>query len=135
MKWRRQSCFHEFLAFYSSGENRARIAGASLYFPQKDRKPKLTAGSVFPCLSCYNEARAQQQKEEIMATVLEELRKIVERLPLDRQQRVLEFAQRLTQADEASASLSLPTTPLPPGTPGSTLLQLRFLSSREDVEG
>ena len=30
--------------------------------------------------------------------------------------------------------LSLPTTPLPPGTPGNALLQLRFLSSREDAE-
>jgi len=69
-----------------------------------------------------------------MATVLEELHKIVERLPLDRQQRVLEFAQRLTQADDVSVPLSLPTTPLPPGTPGSALLLLRFLSSREDVE-
>jgi hypothetical protein len=30
--------------------------------------------------------------------------------------------------------LSVPTTPLPPGTPGSALLQMRFMSSREDAE-
>ena len=69
-----------------------------------------------------------------MATISEEISKIVERLSLDRQQKVLEFVQKLTQADQTSTPLSLPTTPLPPGTPGSTLLQLRFLSSREDVE-
>ena len=69
-----------------------------------------------------------------MATISEEISKIVERLSLDRQQKVLEFVQKLTQTDQTSTPLSLPTTPLPPGTPGSTLLQLRFLSSREDVE-
>lgn len=69
-----------------------------------------------------------------MATVLEEIHKLVERLPLDRQQRVLEFAQNLTKTDQASIPLSLPTTPLPPGTPGTALLQMRFVSSREDAE-
>ena len=69
-----------------------------------------------------------------MATISEEISKIVERLSLDRQQKVLEFVQKLTQTDRTSTPLSMPTTPLPPGTPGSTLLQLRFLSSREDVE-
>ena len=69
-----------------------------------------------------------------MATVLEEIHKLVERLPPDRQQRVLEFAQKLTQIDQSSIPLSLPTTPLPPGTPGTALLQLRFMSSREDAE-
>ena len=33
-----------------------------------------------------------------MATILEEISKIVERLPLDRQQKVLEFVQKLTWA-------------------------------------
>lgn len=69
-----------------------------------------------------------------MATVLEEINKLVERLPLDRQQKVLEFAQKLTQTDQTSIPLSLPTTPLPPGTPASALLQMRFMSSREDAE-
>ena len=69
-----------------------------------------------------------------MASVLEEIHKVVERLPVDRQQRVLEFAQRLTQADQTIVPLSLPTTSLPPGTPGSALLQMRFMSSREDAE-
>ena len=69
-----------------------------------------------------------------MATILEEISKIVERLSPESQQKVLEFVQKLTQADQTSTPLSLPTTPLPPGTSGSTLLQLRFLSSREDVE-
>ncbi len=68
-----------------------------------------------------------------MATTLEEIRKVVERLPLDQQQKVLEFAQGLIQTYQTSASLSMPTTPLPPGTPGSALLQLRFRSSREDA--
>ncbi len=69
-----------------------------------------------------------------MATISEEISKIVGRLSPNHQQKVLEFVQKLTQTDHTSTPLSLPTTPLPPGTPGSTLLQLRFLSSREDVE-
>jgi len=69
-----------------------------------------------------------------MATMLEEIRKIVERLPLDDQQRVLEFAQRLIQIYQTTVPLSLPTTPLPPGTPGSALLELRFKSSPEDAK-
>ncbi len=69
-----------------------------------------------------------------MATVLEEIHKIVEQLSPDYQRRVLEFAQRLTETKQTSVPLSVPTTPLPPGTPGSALLQLRFMSSREDVE-
>lgn len=69
-----------------------------------------------------------------MVTVIEEIHKLVERLPLDRQQRGLEFAQKLTQTDQTSIPLSLPTTPLPPGTPGTALLQLRFMASREDAE-
>ncbi len=69
-----------------------------------------------------------------MATVLEEIHKIVERLPLNQQQKVLEFAQRLTQTDQMSVPLSLLTTPLLHGTSASALLQLRFMSSREDAE-
>ena len=69
-----------------------------------------------------------------MATISEEISKIIERLSLDRQQKVLEFAQKLTQTDQATVPLSLPTTPLPPGTPGSALIQMRFMSSREDAE-
>jgi hypothetical protein len=69
-----------------------------------------------------------------MSTVLEEIHKIVERLPLTYQQRVLEFVQRLTQTDQTTVPLSFPTTPLPPGTPGSALLQVRFKFSREDFE-
>jgi len=69
-----------------------------------------------------------------MATVLEEIHKLVEQLPIDRQQRVLEFAQKLTQTNQSSLPLSLPTTPLPPGTPGTALIQLHFMSSREDAE-
>ena len=69
-----------------------------------------------------------------MATVLEELHKILEQLPPDRQRRVLEFAQRLTHTDQSSEALSMPTTPLPPGTPGNALRNLHFLSSQEDVE-
>ncbi len=69
-----------------------------------------------------------------MSTVLEEIHKIVERLPLTYQQRVLEFVQSLTQTDQTTVPLSFPSTPLPPGTPGSALLQVRFKPSREDVE-
>ena len=69
-----------------------------------------------------------------MASVLEEIHKVVERLPVDRQQKVLEFAQKLTQTDQATVPLSVPTTPLPAGTPGSAILQMRFMSSRKDAE-
>lgn len=67
-----------------------------------------------------------------MATVLEEILKLAEQLPPDHQQKVLEFAQRLTQADQTPLPFSWPTTPLPPGTPGSALL--RFKLPREDAE-
>lgn len=67
-----------------------------------------------------------------MATIPEEIHTIVERLSPDYQRRVLDFAQELAQTDYTLASL--PTTPLPPGTPGSALLKLRFMSSKEDVE-
>lgn len=69
-----------------------------------------------------------------MATPIEELNKLVEQLSPDRQQRVLEFAQGLAQTQRAI--LSLPKTPLPPGTSGRALLaalQNSKLSS-EDVD-
>jgi len=67
-----------------------------------------------------------------MATIPEEINTIVERLSPDYQRRVLEFAQELAQTDYTLSSL--PRTPLPPGTPSSVLLKLRFKSSKEDVE-
>ena len=67
-----------------------------------------------------------------MATVLEELHKIVERLSPNYQRQVLEFAQKLTETEQASVPLPVPTTPLPPGTPGSALL--RFKLPLEDAE-
>lgn len=69
-----------------------------------------------------------------MATVLEELNKIVEQLPPERQRRVLEFAQRLTAGNQSREPLFMPTTPLPPGPPVSALNKLHFLSSPEDIE-
>jgi hypothetical protein len=72
------------------------------------------------------------KQEGRMATIPEEIHTIVERLSPDYQRRVLEFAQELAQTDYTLASL--PRTPLPPGTPGSVLLKLRFMSSKEDVE-
>ena len=69
-----------------------------------------------------------------MATVIEEIHKLVERLPPDRQWQALEFIRRLAQANQANVPLSEPTTPLPPGTPGSALLKLHFMSSKEDIE-
>ena len=67
-----------------------------------------------------------------MATVLEELHKTVERLSPNDQRQVLEFAQRLTETEQASVPMAVPTTPLPPGTPGSALL--RFKLPLEDAE-
>ena len=55
---------------------------------------------------------------------------VVERLSPDYQRRVLEFAQGLSQTDYTIASL--PTTALPPGTPGNVLV--RFKLPLEDVE-
>jgi hypothetical protein len=69
-----------------------------------------------------------------MATIIEELNKLVERLSLAQQKKVLEFAQQLKETEQTSIPLSFPTTPLPPGTPGSALLRLHFMSSKEDAE-
>lgn len=40
----------------------------------------------------------------------------------------------ISGTDQSSVPLPLPTTPLPPGTPGSVLRELHFFSSQEDVE-
>lgn len=69
-----------------------------------------------------------------MATTIEEIEALVNRLSPDRQQKVLEFAQRLVRISQTTTSLQ--TTPLPAGTPGAelltTLLSLKVQS--EDVE-
>ncbi len=53
-----------------------------------------------------------------MATIPEELRTVVERLPLGDQQRVLNYAREL------AATAAFPPTPLPPGTPPEVLLRI-----------
>jgi len=65
-----------------------------------------------------------------MATTVEEIKTIVERLLPVYQKRVLEFAQEMTQ--EQQAIQSLPKSALPPGTPGWKLL--RFTVSPEDAK-
>lgn len=65
-----------------------------------------------------------------MATVPDEIRKIVEQLPFEYQRRVLEFAQELVQ--DNTPSKYLPTSQLPQGTAGNALL--RFHLPEEDVE-
>lgn len=65
-----------------------------------------------------------------MATMPEEIRLLVERLSPELQRQVLKYTKGLARKNEDR--MSLPTTPLPPGTPGSTLL--RFKLPLEDVE-
>ncbi len=65
-----------------------------------------------------------------MATIPEEIRSLVEHLPPDLQQQVLKFAKGLSRTRKDI--VSLPKTPLPPGTPGASLL--RFKLPSEDVE-
>jgi hypothetical protein len=65
-----------------------------------------------------------------MATPIEEINKLFEQLSPDRQRRVLEYAQNLAKTDRQAPFL--PTTPLPPGTPGRALL--RFKLPPEDVD-
>ena len=65
-----------------------------------------------------------------MATMPEEIRSLVERLSPDLQQQVLKFAKGLARTHRDI--VDLPKTPLPPGTPGSTLL--RFKLPSEDVD-
>ena len=61
-----------------------------------------------------------------MATMPEEIRSLVERLSPDLQQQVLKFAKGLARTHKDIASL--PKTPLPPGTPGPTLLRFKLPS-------
>jgi len=65
-----------------------------------------------------------------MATMPEEIRSLVERLSTDLQQQVLQFAKGLARTPKDIAAL--PKSPLPPGTPGPTLL--RFKLPSEDIE-
>ncbi len=65
-----------------------------------------------------------------MATMPEEIRSLVERLSPDLQQQVLKFAKGLARTHKDIAAL--PKSPLPPGTPGPTLL--RFKLPSEDIE-
>ena len=65
-----------------------------------------------------------------MATMPEEIRSPVEQLPPDLQRQVLKFAKGLTRLNKDV--VSLPKTPLPPGTPGSTLLSFKL--PKEDAE-
>lgn len=65
-----------------------------------------------------------------MATVPDEIRKIVEQLPFEYQRCVLKFAEELVHT--GSRSSALPTTPLSLGTPGRALLP--FTLPLEDVE-
>ena len=69
-----------------------------------------------------------------MATPIEEINELFERLSPERQRRVLEYAQKLAQTQEAI--LSLPKTPLPPGTSGRALLNAlqSIKMSPEDVD-
>ncbi len=65
-----------------------------------------------------------------MATVSDEIRKLVEQLPFEHQRRVLQFAEELVYKD--SRLRTLPMTALPPGTSGKELLH--FSLPVEDVE-
>ncbi len=65
-----------------------------------------------------------------MATMPEEIRSLVERLSPDLQRQVLKFAKGLARTNRDL--VSLPKTPLPPGTPGPILL--RFKLPSEDVD-
>jgi len=54
-----------------------------------------------------------------MATIVEELQALVEQLPHNEQERVLSFARALAHPP------LFPHSPLPPGTPGHVVAQLR----------
>jgi len=54
-----------------------------------------------------------------MATIVEELQALVEQLPQNEQERVLSFARALAHPPV------FPHSPLPPGTPGHVVAQLR----------
>ncbi len=55
-----------------------------------------------------------------MENIIEQLRDLMEQLSPENQRRVLAYAQELARSQRII--LSLPKTPLPPGTPGRVLL-------------
>jgi hypothetical protein len=69
-----------------------------------------------------------------MATVIEKINELVEQLPPDRQEWVLEYLQRLTQTRKDHYLDNLPRTPLPPGTPSSVLLNFKVTMPLEAAE-
>jgi hypothetical protein len=79
----------------------------------------------------YDKKRDDLIQREHMATVAEEIRRIVEQLSLPHQQLVLEYAQGLTHIYSASGQ-PITVTPLPPGISGSALLH--FSVPIEDAE-
>jgi hypothetical protein len=60
-----------------------------------------------------------------MATIAEEIQEAVAHLPPSDQQRVLAYVHALAQAAQTAPVSQLPHTPLPPGTPGSVIANLR----------
>lgn len=63
-----------------------------------------------------------------MATIAEELLGLLGKLPMEQQQRVLEYARELSRPRPA------PRSPLPPGKPVSELLNWRPTMTPEEVE-
>jgi hypothetical protein len=64
-----------------------------------------------------------KKKEQHMATTIEEIHAVVDRLSPEKQRRVLEFVHELEKdTDELEALRALPKSSLPPGTPGWKLL-------------
>jgi hypothetical protein len=63
-----------------------------------------------------------------MSTIPEEVTNIVNRLPYDKQQQILDYARSLEQ------SVPAPMSPLPPGKPARDLLNFHPMLSHEDVE-
>lgn len=60
-----------------------------------------------------------------MATITEEIQEAVAHLPPSDQQRVLAYVRALAQAGATAQPSQVPHTPLPPGTPGSVIANLR----------
>ena len=68
-----------------------------------------------------------------MATVSEELHALIDRLSLEEQRQVFEYAQRLSQLHQLL--LSLPRSFLPPGKPANALLGLGLpIENAEEME-
>ncbi len=63
-----------------------------------------------------------------MATIPEEVTEVLNRLPLDKQQQVLDYARIVEQASSA------PRSTLPPGTPFKVLRAFKPTMSREAVD-